>query len=103
MKSVIVWDYSATGEGMEIRIFFRNSAAMPDELAVDLMMDRLGAYLASSIEILPLETIKLNKEWMDVIEAHTPLLHKYILGKRDYAITVDYHSHVNCDQWTRTL
>jgi hypothetical protein len=95
MKSVVVWDYFATGEGNQIKILFSNSSRMSEEDAVNKLKERLDPYYHVGIEVLPLESIQFNKAWMSLIQAHVPALHSFIESDRNYVINVDYSFYVN--------
>lgn len=93
MQSVLVFNYNATGEGSETRIFF--SGSMTDEAAVELLKSRLDPYFHVSLKLIALEAIDFDKHWSKMIEIHTPLLHKYLSGDQGYHLVVDYRSLVN--------
>lgn len=95
MKSVVVWDYMATGEGSRIKILFSNSGRMSEEDAVNKLKERLDPYYHVGIEVLPLESLEFNLAWMSRIKAHVPVLYSYITGERDYVVSIDYDFYVN--------
>ena len=95
MESVVVWDYSATGEGNRIKIIFGNSGRMSDVDAVTKMKEGLDPYYHVGIKILPLESIEFNNRWMKIIEWHLPALHKFIMGEKDYVVSFDYNFYEN--------
>lgn len=95
MNSVVVWDYSATGEGDQIKIIFSNSGRMSDEDAVNRLKERLDPYYHVGIKVLPLESIEFNVGWMAKIKVHVPALFNYIAGDDGYVISIDYDYYVN--------
>jgi hypothetical protein len=95
MKSVLVYDYMATGEGHTLKVIFTNSYQVTDEDAVAKLKESIDPYFHRSIELLPLESIEFNVRWMNLIKAHVPVLHNFITGDKDFVISVDYKFYVN--------
>ncbi len=93
MKSVLVFDYMATGEGRKIKIKFSNS--LTDEKAMEKFKSSMDPYYHVSIEAIPLEAIVFNKLWIGIIKEHVPVLHDYILNNWECAIGIDYESYQN--------
>lgn len=95
MKSVLVYDYSGQGEGQAIRVVFTNSSRT-DEEALERMKEDIDPYFHRSIKLIDLECIEFDSKWMRIIEAHVPILFKYITdSSKDYRLSIDYVYHVN--------
>jgi hypothetical protein len=96
MKSVLVYDYSGQGEGQTIKIVFTNSPSITDEQALADMKEDMDGYFHVGIKLIDLECIAFDSKWMRLIEAHVPVLFKYITGNdKDYLLSIDYDYHVN--------
>lgn len=94
MKSVLLYDFSGQGEGQSFKIVYTNSA-VTDEEALAEAKSLIDAYYHRDIELINLDVIQFDSKWMRIIEAHVPILFKYITGERDYRLSIDYNYHVN--------
>lgn len=96
MKSVLVYEGSGQGEGDTIKIVFTNSPSITDEQALAEMKDGMDEYFHVGIKLIDIECLPYDSRWMRLIEAHVPILFKYVTGtSKDYLLSIDYDYHVN--------
>jgi len=96
MKSVLVCNHWGQGEGETIKIVFTNSSRLTDEQALAQMKEDMDEYYHVCVKLIDLECIVFDSNWMRIIEAHVPVLFKYITGNsKDYLLSIDYDYHVN--------
>lgn len=98
MKSVLFFEYAATGEGWHTIIRFCNQSHISDEEAVEKLKSELNEYFHVGIELHDISTIKENESVMRTIQQCVPELYHYINipeGGRIPAININYESYLN--------
>lgn len=97
MKSVLFFQYAATGEGWHTIIRFCNQSRISDEAAVEQLKSELDPYFHVGIELHDVSTIPENKSLMRTIEQYVPELYHYlnIPGGLRPAVNIKYDSYVN--------
>jgi hypothetical protein len=98
MKSVIFFEYAATGEGWRTIVRFSNQSSISDEDAVQKLKSELHEYFHVGIELHDVSTIKEKERVMRTIEQFVPELYRYLTipdGERRPAIDIKYEGYVN--------
>lgn len=98
MKSVLFFEYVATGEGWHTIIRFCNQSRISDEAAVEQLKSELDPYFHVGIELHDVSTILENKSLMRTIEQYVPELYHYLNipeGGLRPAVNIKYDGYVN--------
>jgi len=98
MKSVLFFQYMATGEGWRTIIRYSNQSSVTDEEEVEKLKAELHPYFHVGIELHDVDTIKDNARIMSNLKLYTPELHDYFLipeGGLRPAIHIKLESYVN--------
>jgi len=98
MKSVLFFEYAATGEGWHTIVRFCNQSRISDEAAVEQLKSELDPYFHVGIELHDVSTILENKSVMRTIEQSVPELYHYLNipeGGLRPAINIKYDGYVN--------
>ncbi|AFC21870.1 hypothetical protein GAP32_417 [Cronobacter phage vB_CsaM_GAP32] len=95
MKSILFFQYAATGEGWTTEIRFCNQSRISDEQAIEEFKQRHHEYFHCGIEMHNIDEAKEDKHFLQHLQEHVPALHRYVLGNRDCLIDIDYVHYVN--------
>lgn len=98
MKSVLFFQYAATGEGWRTIVRYNNQYNVTDEDEVAKLKAELHEYFHVGIELHDVSTAKDNQSLMRDLKEHVPLLHNYLLNPDDpYRpfIDVKYEGYIN--------
>lgn len=95
MKSILFFQYAATGEGWRTEIRFCNQSRLSDEQAIEEFKQRHHEYFHCGIEMHDIDESKEDKRFLQHLQEHVPALHRYVVGNRGCLIDIDYKHYVN--------
>ena len=95
MKSILFFQYFATGEGLRTEIRFCNQSRVSDEQAIEQFKQNHHEYFHVGIEMHDIETAKDNKELLQHLQDHVPTLYRYIIEEHRCVIDINYVHYVN--------
>lgn len=98
MKSILFFDYFATGEGLRTVIRFTNDTRFTDEMALENLKTEFNEHFHCGFELHDVNEIKNNKKMLLILKEHVPVLYNYVTRKENVLtpfIHVNYDSYVN--------
>lgn len=95
MKSILFFNYYATGEGARTEIRFCNQSRLSDEQAIAEFKQKYDEYFHVDIEMYNIDEAKEDKRLLEQLQAHVPALHRYVVGNRNCVIDINYMHYVN--------
>lgn len=98
MKSILFFDYFATGEGFKTVIRFTNDSRKTDEMAIDELKSEYDEYLHCGFELYDVEEIKNNKTMLSILKDHVPVLYNYVTRAENVLtpyFRINYESYIN--------
>ncbi|QXO12128.1 hypothetical protein pEaSNUABM44_00442 [Erwinia phage pEa_SNUABM_44] len=98
MKSILLFEYFATGEGWRTVIRFYNQNRISDEAALETLKSEFDPYFHVGFELHDISTVKDNASLMRTLKEHVPILYNYVMLPDDAyhpVINVKYEGYVN--------
>lgn len=98
MKSILFFQYAATGEGWRTIVRFDNQSTITDEDEVAKLKEELHEYFHVGIELHDVSTAKDNESLMRDLKEHVPSLYDYLMIPDDGyrpAIRIKYEGYIN--------
>ncbi|SOK58710.1 hypothetical protein [Yersinia phage fHe-Yen9-04] len=98
MKSILIFEYAATGEGWRTVIRFHNQSRVTDEAAIETLKAEFDPYFHVGFELHDISTVKDNESVMRTLKEHVPILYNYVMLPPDSyhpVIHVKYEGYVN--------
>lgn len=98
MKSVLFFQYAATGEGWRTIIRYSNQSRFSDEEEVEKLKAELDPYYHVGIELHDAKTISTNPSMMRNLQLCVPELYDYFMipdGSYKPVIHIKYEGYVN--------
>lgn len=98
MKSILIFDYFATGEGWRTIIRYTNDSRVTDEMALEQLKTEYNEYFHCGFELHDVNEVKEHESVMLMLQNHVPVLYKYVTrSENDLTpfIRVNYEGYVN--------
>lgn len=98
MKSILMFDYFATGEGWRTVIRYTNDPSTTDEMALEQLKTEYNEYFHCGFELHDVTEVKDNPSIMLMLEQHIPVLYNFVQLHEDEVkplLRINYDCYVN--------